>query len=507
MVSIDGSRLSISEVIAVARNYETVELSEEAHSRINNSHEWILEIVQSGNAFYGVNTGFGIFADKTIKQADILSLNRNLILSHAVSIGDELPIEVVRAAILIRANTLAIGHSGVRLDLISTLIEMLNRKVTPIIPSQGSLGSSGDLSPLAHLALVLTTDENDFDNESGWALFNGKKISGKTAMKEAGISRIILQPKEGLALTNGATFSTAIGALACSDADHYLSIAELSLATSLEALLSPLAAFDERVHALRPHPGQLIIANRIKELTHGSTLINSGGKIQDAYSLRCTPQVHGAARDTLEHTKKVIERELNSVTDNPIIFGPIDVVSGGNFHGEPVGLVMDFLSIAMTEIGAISERRIFRLLDENLNMGLPPMLVENKKSAGINSGMMMPHYTAVSLALENQILASPDSIHSLPTSGEQEDHNSNAMTAARHCRQIINNTANILAIELFCGCRALDLRMIEHPDRKPGKGVDEVYHLIRSKVPYISGDHLWGPEINKVRTLIKDITI
>ena len=504
MIQIDGTQLTIPEVIAVSRSGDLVRLSDVARQHMAQSNQWVEEIIAAQRPVYGINTGFGIFADRSISPQDATRLNRNLIISHAVATGPALSTEIVRAAILIRANTLASGYSGVRPLLVDTLLEMLNKKVIPIVPSQGSLGSSGDLAPLSHLALVFTCDENGKDEESGWAEHSGKKMSGKQAMHQAGIPPIILGPKEGLALTNGATFSAAIAALAVADAMHLLSVAEITLAMSLEALLGVSAAFDPRLHKARRHPGQLFVANRVCNLIQGSTLINPPGKVQDAYSLRCAPQVQGAARDAASHTHEVISREINAATDNPLLFDHDVAISGGNFHGEPVGIVMDYLSIAMAETGAISERRIFRLTDAKLNSGLPPMLVNQIADAGLNSGMMMSQYTAASLVLENQTLSNPDSVHSLPTSAEQEDHNANSMTAARNTRQVIENTAHILAIEAYCAARALDLRLREIPAARLGDGVQVAYQRIRDQVPYQAGDSLWGPEIERVHQLVLD---
>jgi len=503
MIRINGSNLTIKDVVEVACNNIKVELAEEARERVSQSYNWVQKIITTDRPVYGVNTGFGIFFDKKIKASDSKILNRNLILSHAVCVGPELRSDIVRAAMLIRANALAIGYSGVRPIVIDTLLQMLNSGVTPVIPSQGSLGSSGDLAPLSHLALVFTRDDADSEEDSGWAYWEGKKLSGKIAMASAGIERIILGPKEGLAITNGATFSAAIGAIACSNAEKYLNVADLALAMSMEALLCSSPAYDERLHKLRPHPGQGSVAQNVRRLIEGSSLINSDSRIQDAYSIRCAPQVHGAARDTHKFVSGVIHHEINSVTDNPIIFNENEVISGGNFHGEPVGMAMDFLGIAMAEIGAISERRIFRLIDSRLNSNLPPMLVDTWEAAGMNSGLMMPQYTAASLSLENLTLASPDSIHSLPTSGEQEDHNANSMTAARHTLQISENTANILAIELFCASRAIDLRLRDNMDAKLGYGVEKAYEIIRKDIPYQAGDMLWGPEISKMNNIIQ----
>lgn len=507
MINIDGSTLTIKNAVSVARFGEKVQLTPQARQRMTQSYAWVEEIVATDQPVYGINTGFGIFANQRISAKDSKTLSRNLILSHAVSTGPELPSEVVRAAMLIRANTLASGYSGVRPEIVETLLEMLNRGVTPVVPAQGSLGSSGDLAPLSHLAMIFTTDSQDIEAESGLAdlgIPEGKRMSGAAAMEKAGIPRLILGPKEGLALTNGATFSAAIAALAVHDAGNLIRVAEISLGMSLEALLGVSAAFDERLHALRRQPGQVAVAARVRQITQGSSLMDAEGRVQDAYSLRCAPQVQGAAVDVLKFVQEVIGREINAVTDNPLLFGPGEAISGGNFHGEPVGLGMDFLSMAMTEVAAISERRVFRLTDGQLNAGLPPMLVDSFKDAGLNSGMMMPQYTAASLVLENQTLANPDSVHSLPTSAEQEDHNANSMTAARNARQVIENAAHVLAIEIYCAARALDLRLKQMPEASLGNGTSRAYQKVREVVPYRAGDAWWGPEIEKVRRLVVD---
>lgn len=504
MIEIDGHSLSLEEIQRVASGREEVTLSPDSTHNITQSRGWVEKIIQRGTPVYGINTGFGIFSDKKISREELQTLNRNLILSHAVGTGDNLPAEVVRAAILIRANTLAKGYSGVRLVLINTLLEMLNKGVHPSIPSQGSLGSSGDLAPLSHLGLVLSTDPQDLEEHSGYATYQGKTYSGKKAMAKAGIPRIILEEKEGLALNNGATFSAAIASLVCAETLNLLSISEVALSLSLESLQGISSAFDPRIHESRQHPGQIRFAKRILTLTQDSTLLDSTSRVQDAYSLRCSPQVHGPVYETLEFAEKVILREVNAATDNPLLFPDGEAISGGNFHGEPIGMVMDFIAIALSEIAGISERRIYRLTDGRLNEGLPPMLVDNHQAAGLNSGMMMPQYTAASLVLENRALASPDSIYSLPTSAAQEDHNANAMTASRHALQVVNNTRHILAIELYTATRALDLRLRAHPELKPGRGSAAAHKIIRDKVPYQPGDTLWGPEIDQVKSLIEN---
>ncbi len=504
MLIIDGNTLTITEVTRVARHHFPASLSSEAETKIRKSRAWVEEIVSTGKPVYGINTGFGAFADRLISMQDSQALSRNLILSHAVGTGPVLAKDVVRAAMIIRANTLAKGHSGVRLEVVNTLIDMVNKEVTPIVPSQGSLGSSGDLAPLSHLALVFTTDQEDKEDESGWADYQGQQMTGKKAMEAAGIPRLILKSKEGLAINNGATFSAAIAALVCDDAENLLRASEIALAMSLEAMLGVSSAFDARIHEARHHPGQIRVAKRVRQLTEGSTLLDSTDKIQDAYSLRCAPQVHGPVEETLAFAKKVIAREINAVTDNPLLFDHKTAISGGNFHGEPVGLVMDYLSIALTEIAGVSERRSFRLTDSKLNAELPPMLVDTPEDAGLNSGMMMPQYTAASLVLENRSLASPDSTNSLPTSAEQEDHNANSMTAARHTQQIVRNTAHVIAIELYTAARALDIRLRDLPHASLGKGTRKAYEKIRSEIPYQPGDAWWGPEIETLRDMIEN---
>lgn len=500
---IDSAKpLSLDDVVDVARKNEKVDLSPSSIKAIEISHARIRQILDKKSPVYGINTGYGIFADKTIPENEIRRLNHNLIISHAVGSGVELDRDIVRAAMLVRLNTLSRGYSGVSIELIKTLTEMLNKDVIPVIPSKGSLGSSGDLCLLSHLALVFARDEEDKEDESGFAYFSGQLYSGKKAMQLAGIERVVLGPKEGLALNNGATFSAALGALSVSDARYLLYVAECAAALSMEALCACSDALDDRIHQLRKHNGQITTARNLRQLLEGSNLVDSTNRVQDAYSLRCAPQVQGAARDCVEYVEQVIGREINAVTDNPLIFEPGIAISGGNFHGEPIGIAMDMLGIALSELGAISERRTFRLTDEHLSNGLPPMLVDQTKNAGLNSGLMIPQYTAASLVLENQTLATPDSIRSLPTSASQEDHNANSMTAARHAYEIADNVCQILAIEIFTAVQAIDLRM-KQSTVQLGKGTAEIYAKIRELVPYSAKDALWGPEIQKINQLIK----
>ena len=495
--------ISIDDVVKIAIENERLEFSEKAIDAITESNRKIKTIVEKGEPVYGVNTGFGIFADKTIDENSIQKLNRNLIISHAVGTGEPLEKGIVRAAMFVRAVTLAKGFSGIRPLIIQNIAEMLNKGVTPIIPEKGSLGSSGDLCQLSHMALVITRDESDLDNESGNASFNGQEMSGKQAMQLAAVDRVVLMAKEGLALNNGATFSAAIGALAVYEAEYLVNISEIATALSMEALCARSNALDKRIHIARRQLGQIKTAKNLSELLNKSLLLDSLDQVQDAYSIRCAPQVIGAIRDTVGYVKTVIEREINAVTDNPLIFDSGEPISGGNFHGEPVGLVMDYLSIAMCELGAISERRTFRLTDEKLNNGLPPMLVGDHEDAGLNSGLMLPHYTAASLVLENQTLATPDSIRSLPTSANQEDHNSNAMTAARHAYEIIGNLRQILSIEIYAALRGIELRM-KLENGRLGEGTGEIVQKLRDIAPFISSDTLWGEEIKKVYRLLEE---
>lgn len=502
MVSIDGNHLTIEDVISVARFGVKVSINDKGYENIRKAYKIKEDVYHQGKPVYGINTGFGIFANRKIPGRESAKLSRNLILSHAVATGEPFSSEIVRAAMLIRANTLCKGYSGVCVEIVETIISMLNAGVTPEIPSQGSLGSSGDLSPLSHFALVFTTDNNDLDEESGFAFYQGLRYSGKEAMAKAGIPRLALESKEGLAITNGATFSAAIAALCLHDASSLLKISNISLAMSLEALAGCSSAFDERVHQVRGMNGQKFVAKLIRQYIKNSELVDSSDKIQDAYSLRCAPQVQGIAWDTLNFIWNIIDAEINAATDNPLLFDPHVVISGGNFHGEPIGVAMDFLSIVMSEIGAISERRINRMIDGNLNNGLPPMLVDNAGAAGLNSGLMMPQYTAAALVLENQALSSPDSVLSIPTSGSQEDHNANAMNASKHVSQIIKNVQHILAIELYTASRALDLRLRMNPGKNPGIITGKVHQLIRKHVPFTIGDAWWFPEIENVKELV-----
>jgi histidine ammonia-lyase len=502
MMEITGNDLTLDQLERVARKKEQISLSPLALDKIALSRSWVEDIVASEKPVYGINTGYGIFSDRRINKLDARKLARNLILSHAVGTGDPLPEDVVRAAITIRANTLAKGFSGARPVLIERLLDLNNKEVLPLIPGKGSMGSSGDLAPLCHLGLILTRDDEDEENLSGEALYKNEKMTGKAAMQAAGLERLILQPKEGLALSNGATFSAALAALCVIDLDYYLKLADAVTAMTLEAVKGCSSALDQRLHQARGHHGQITSAEHIRTNIKGSTLVDAAGRVQDAYSIRCAPQVHGASLDALEYVRKIVEIEVNAATDNPLLFEAGGAISGGNFHGEPIAQVMDALKIAAAEVGAISERRIFRLLDGNLNSGLPSMLVDSQVDAGLNSGLMMLQYTAASLVLENQALATPDAVFSLPTSANQEDHNANSMNAARHARMVLDNLKHILATEFFTASRALTQRLRDDPETRLGAGTGYNYSLIRNLVPYVAGDTYWEPALVTIKAMI-----
>lgn len=504
-LEVDGESLTIREVVQVARFGKKVRLAPAAIERMNASRAYVDDLVQSGGAaVYGINTGLGFFSNKRISTEDAARLSRNLVLSHAVGVGEPFPEEVVRAAMLIRANTLAVGHSGVRPVVVETLIRMLNAEVYPLIPDQGSLGSSGDLAPLSHLALVFTVDG---DETGGQAFLGGRVVSAREAMQSAGVDRILLSAKEGLALSNGTSFSAALAALAVADGENIVRHAEYATALVFEALLGVTSALDDRLHRARRHRGQMEVAKRLREFLKGSTLVDSDARVQDAYSLRCAPQILGPVCETVEFAARWVEDELNAVTDNPLIFREGDrawrAISGGNFHGEVLAFAADFLGIALAEVGALAERQINRLLLGEAYYGLPTMLVNRPEDAGLNSGLMMPHYTAASLVLENQTLAHPDSVHSLPTSAGQEDVNANSHTAAKHLRSIIENVENILAILLFTAVQAIDLRVERTPGVRLSPSSERIHGRIREISPKVEEDRYYHPDVSKILALLK----
>jgi len=515
--------LTIEDVIRVARGAQTVEpLAEHPANgadssraaRVERSAGWVrhaLDEIEAADregrdplVIYGVNTGFGDNAGRAVfrHREQAAQLSRNLLLSHAVGVGDLLPEDVVRATLLIRAHTLAQGYSGVRPEVINTLVAMLNRGVIPAMPCQGSLGASGDLAPLAHLALVLSAPapgEEPHPGANGQAFWQGALVDGAEAMAAAGIPRVALGAKEGVALINGTAVSAAIGVLAWHDAFRALANAEIALALSLEALRGFRDALLPHLHAVRGHRGQQRVAAFVYDLLKGSTLVRgdadrdlepSDGPPQDPYSLRAAPVVLGACLDTLDYVGGVLEREINAVTDNPLIFaageGPLHLprlnkaVSGGNFHGAPVGYALDFRKIALADLASISERRTFLLTDGRLNRGLPPFLiVDPPGEEGLNNGLMMAQYTAAALVSENKVLAHPASVDSIPSSANREDHVSMSTIAARQAAQIAAHAQTVIAIELLCAYQAVELRLAASPGAQLGRGTAAALDALR----------------------------
>lgn len=487
-IFINGQDLTLEQLVAVARNNNLVQIDEDAKGRVIRSREIVDDIVKDNKVVYGITTGFGKFSSVSISNEDCKTLQRNLIISHACGIGNMLPTEAVRAIMLLRANALVKGFSGIRLNTIETLIEMINKGVHPMIPEKGSLGASGDLAPLSHMVLPMIGE--------GEAEYKGKIMCGSDAMNLAGISIVELVSKEGLALINGTQVMTGVGALAVYDSIELLKVCDIAAALTIEALRGISDAFDVRTQRIRPHKGQMTTAENVLNLIIGSTFVTRQGEIrvQDAYSLRCVPQVHGASKDAIRYVQEKVEIEMNSVTDNPTVLENGDVISGGNFHGQPMALSFDFLGIAVAELANISERRLERLVNNQLN-DLPAFLVEN---GGLNSGFMITQYAAASLVSENKILAHPASVDSIPSSGNQEDHVSMGTIAARKSREILENTKRVVATELMAACQAIDFRK----GFTLGRGTAIAYKSIREVVDFIEKDTIMYKELEKVTEII-----
>ncbi|CCJ34245.1 histidine ammonia-lyase [Caloramator australicus] len=493
-VVIDGHHLTIQDVVNVARNGYYVELSDDAKLRVEKARALVDKFVQDERVEYGITTGFGKFAEVVISKEDAKRLQRNLIVSHACAVGDEFDTEIVRAIMLLRANALSKGHSGVRLSTLQTLIDMLNKGVHPVIYEKGSLGASGDLAPLSHMVLVMIGE--------GEAYYQGERLSGEEALKRAGLEKVELVEKEGLALINGTQVMTAIGALAVYDAINLAKASDIIASMTVEALRGITDAYYHRVHEVRPQIGQLKCSRNLLRILEGSSLTTRQGelRVQDAYTLRCIPQIHGASKDAIEYVKRVIEIEINSATDNPLIFeDEMRVISGGNFHGQPVALAMDFLGIAVSELANVSERRIERLVNYQLN-DLPAFLT---KKGGLNSGFMIAQYSAASLVSENKVLAHPASVDSIPSSANQEDHVSMGTTAARKARSIIYNVSRVLGIEYLAAAQAIDFR----GDFKLGRGTEVAYKLIRKEIEHLDEDRVMYIDINKASRLVDSGTL
>lgn len=490
-VVVQGHSLTLAEVVRVARYHHPVELGEDSCRRVEQTRRYVERLLLEKKVVYGLTTGFGKFSDTYISPEDTQLLQLNLIRSHSCGTGAPLPEETVRAILLLRINALSLGYSGIRLEVIRLMADMLNRGVIPVIPEKGSLGASGDLAPLSHMALVLIGE--------GEAYVQGTRLPGAEALAQAGLAPIVLEAKEGLALINGTQVMTAVGALACWDAMNLADWADCTAALACEALLAVRDAFDPAAHAVRPHKGQQQSAGNIRHLTAGSTLMTNQGekRVQDAYSLRCAPQVHGASRDALAYIAGRLTTELNSATDNPLIFTELArVISGGNFHGQPVALPMDHLAVCAAELASIAERRIERLVNPQLNEGLPPFLTGN---GGLQSGFMIAQYTAAALVSENKALAHPASVDSIPSSGNQEDHVSMGTIAARKASQIVDNAYTVLAIELLCAAQALDFR----GPQQLGRGTKWLYDRCRELAAPVKEDRVLSGDFATVAQWMK----
>ncbi len=485
-----GRDLTLRDVLAVARDGATASLCAAARERMTASRAYVEQVVAEGRTVYGVTTGFGKLANIRIAPADVQQLQRNLVMSHAMGVGEPFPAEVVRAMLLLRAQSLAQGYSGIRIAVVELLLDMLNAGVHPVIPSQGSVGASGDLAPLAHMALTLIGE--------GTATVRGQPLPAVEALASAGLAPVVLQAKEGLALINGTQAMTAVGALTVADARELAVVADIAGAMSLEALKGTRAPFHPLVVAVRPHPGAILSAGNLLRLSADSPIHASHAeceKIQDAYSLRCMPQVHGASRDVITHVAEVLTREINAVTDNPLIFAEADqVISAGNFHGQPVAVAMDYLKIGIAELANIAERRVEHMLDPAVS-GLPAFLA---RQGGLHSGLMISQYTAASLVSENKVLAHPASVDSIPTSANQEDHVSMGTIAARHAAMVLANTQWVLAVELLNATEAIGF----HAPLAPGPGTGAAVHAVRAVVPPLDADRIMTGDLAAVRSLI-----
>lgn len=500
-VKITGQGLTLQQLVDVCKNFAAVELDEEAEQRIIQSRKIIDDFVRRGEVVYGVTTGFGKFSDVVISKEDCIQLQKNLIMTHAVGAGELFPTEVVRGVILLRLNNLAKGFSGARLETVQTLMAMLNKRLHPLIPQKGSLGASGDLAPLSHMVLPMIG--------MGAAEYEGKVYPGREAMEKAGIPVINLHEKEGIALINGTQVMTAAGALAAYDAIQLVKAGDIAAALTFEACNGITTALKEEVHLTRPHKGQIDTARILRTLLEGSGMTTVQGelRVQDPYTLRCLPQIHGASKNALNYILSQIEVEMNSVTDNPIIFPENqEVISGGNFHGQPMALTFDFLGMAIAELADVAERRIERLVNPALSYGLPAFLVEG---GGLNSGYMIVQYSAAALVSENKILAHPACVDSIPSSANQEDHVSMGTISARTAADIIKNVRRVLAMEILCACQAIDLRKRGETGKKGnlGKGTEEAYQAVRSKITYYDKDREIYPDINVCEKLLEDNSI
>jgi histidine ammonia-lyase len=490
-VVIGDGPLSIESLVAIARERARVEVSPAAGQRVHAARRLVEKWVQDGTAVYGVTTGFGALCDVAIPQEQTRALQENILMSHAAGVGDPLAEEVVRAVMAVRVQDLSKGRAGLRLETLDALVRLLNSEVVPVVPEKGSVGASGDLAPMAHLSLVLIG--------RGEAFVRGVRMGGAQALAAGGLRAVHLEAGEGLALINGTQVMAAITALAVYDAEVLAKTADIACSISLEVLMGTNVELDPRIHAARPHPGQVEAADNMLRMTRDSAIMSSHkdcGRIQDAYTLRCSPQVHGASRDAIRHVRRVVEIELDSATSNPLIFAETgEFLLGGNFHGQPLALAADYLCIAAAELASISERRIERLVNPQLS-GLPAFLVND---SGLNSGFMIAQYTAAALVSENKVLCHPASVDSIPTSANKEDHVSMGTISARKCRAVIANVESVIAIELLCGCQGVDLLT----RGRPGRGTEAAYKACRKHVTVLDKDRELSRDIAAMAELVR----
>ena len=491
MIALDGETLTIEQLVAIADEGAAVALSSDARIRVRAARDVIDRRTEGDAPVYGVNTGFGSFAETRIGRDDLAALQLNLIRSHAAGVGEPLPVRAVRASMALRANVLAKGFSGIRLETLELLIAALNAGVHPYVPSRGSVGASGDLAPLAHIALALVGEGEVWDDH--------RRTPARAALGRAGLEPIVLQPKEGLALINGTQVSTAVAALALATAERLARAADVSAALSIDALQGSMRPFDARIHAARPFAGQALSAANLARLLDGSA-INAAhancGRVQDAYSLRCAPQVHGAAREALSWVRTVVLTEMNAATDNPMVFAATDeIVSGGNFHGAPIAIGADVLVLALAQLATISERRSERLVNPALS-GLPPFLT---REGGLQSGLMIAQVTAAALTSELKTLAHPASVDTIPTSANKEDHVSMSMTAALKAERALPLVTHVIAVEVLCACQALDLLapLVTSPP------LARVHAAVRARVPTLLADRSPAPDLEQIAAMIR----
>ncbi len=493
MITLDGKSLSLKNLIRIARDFEEISLSDASQVKINQASSFVDSLVKKGTPTYGINTGFGDLANVSIKHEELEKLQVNLLKSHACGMKDPLPIETVRAMMVLRINALIQGYSGIRLETLSLLLKLLNENIIPVVFEQGSLGASGDLALLSHMSLPLLG--------LGEVYYQNKRMSSLEALTLAGMKPLDkLYPKEGLSLINGTQAMSAIGGLVLYDAFRLMQYANLALSLTMEALESIIDAFDPKIQMVRPHLGQIEVASHVRSYLKSSKNVTHQceKRVQDAYSIRCAPQVHGASLDVFHHVLNILDIEMNAVTDNPIVFDESqEAISAGNFHGQPLALGFDYIALAISELANISERRIERLVNPKLNNGLPPFLT---KHSGVNSGFMIVQYTAASIVSENKVLSHPASVDSIPSSANQEDHVSMGSISVRKAKDILENTRRVIALEIFAACQALHFNGKD----QLGEKTKVAFDFFSKHIPFIEEDTVMYPYMHKIENLLKD---